>query len=147
MKGAARMVNVAEKPVVARRATAEGRLRLRPETVAAIRRGAVEKGDVLEISRTAAIQATKATPQLLPLAHPIPLEGVDVELELEPTGLRARVTVRAHWRTGVEMDALTGAAVALLTAWDLVKPLEKDARGQYPTTRIEDLRVVEKVKG
>ena len=141
------MVDVGKKPLVKRVATAEGRLRLQPATLIAIRDRKVEKGDVLEIARTAAILAAKSTPQLLPLCHPIPLDGVDVELSLERETLHARVTVRAEWRTGVEMEALTATAIALLTAWDLVKPLEKDAKGQYPTTRLEDLRVLDKQKG
>ena len=147
MTNAAKMVDVGAKPRVKRVAQAEARLRLRPQTLDAIRGKNVEKGDVLEIARTAGILAAKATPQLLPLCHPIPLDGVEVQLTLEPEGLHALVTVRAEWRTGVEMEALTAAAVALLTAWDLVKPLEKDPNGQYPTTRLEGLRVVEKVKG
>lgn len=141
------MVNVGDKPIVKRVAQAEARLRLKPATVAAIRDKKIEKGDVLEIARTAAILAAKATPQLLPLCHPIPLAGIEVELTLEKDALHARVTVRAEWRTGVEMEALTATAIALLTAWDLVKPLEKDAQGQYPTTRLDGLRVIEKVKG
>jgi cyclic pyranopterin monophosphate synthase len=141
------MVDVGSKPVVRRIAQAEARLRLQSTTLAAIRDKKVEKGDVLEIARTAAILAAKATPQILPLCHPIPLDGVEVVLTLEPKALYARVTVRAEWRTGVEMEALTATAVALLTAWDLVKPLEKDAKGQYPTTQLDGLRVLEKVKG
>ena len=147
MTSGARMVNVGEKPLVKRVAQAEARLRLQPSTLAAIRDKRIEKGDVLEIARTAAILGAKATPQLLPLCHPIPLDGIDVELTLEPDALYARVTVRATWRTGVEMEALTATALALLTAWDLVKPLEKDSTGQYPTTQLDGLRVVEKVKG
>lgn len=147
MTTGARMVDVGEKPIVKRVAHAEARLHLRPSTIAAIRDKKIEKGDVLEIARTAAILAAKATPQLLPLCHPIPLAGIDVRLTLEPDALHAFVTVRAEWRTGVEMEALTATAIALLTAWDLVKPLEKDAKGQYPTTRLDGLRVVEKVKG
>lgn len=147
MTSAAKMVDISQKPAVKRVATAEGRLYLRPSTLQAIRDKKLEKGDVLEIARTAAILAAKATPQILPLCHPIPLEGIEVKLTLEPDALHALVTVRAEWRTGVEMEALTAAAVALLTAWDICKPLEKDAKGQYPATRLDGLRVVEKVKG
>jgi cyclic pyranopterin monophosphate synthase len=147
LKPAARMVDVSAKPKVPRRATAEARLMLQNSTLQAIRDKTVEKGDVLEIARTAAILAAKATPQLLPLCHPIPLQGVDVDFKIAPDHLLARVTVRAEWQTGVEMEALTATAIALLTAWDLVKPLEKDADGQYPHARLEGLRVVSKVKG
>lgn len=143
----AHMVDVGAKPIVARRAVAEGLLRLKPATVRAIRSKNVPKGDVLEVARTAALLAAKNTPQILPLTHPIPLDGMDVEFSLVGPRVRARVTVRAHYRTGVEMEALTAAAVALLTIWDMVKPLEKDARGQYPTTRLDALRVLRKEKG
>jgi cyclic pyranopterin monophosphate synthase len=142
----ARMVDVGAKPTVARLAVAEGTLRLRPATLRAIRDGRLEKGDALEIARTAAILAAKHTSDLLPLCHPIPLDAVDVDFAPTASALRCRVTVRAHWRTGVEMEALVAASTALLTVWDVVKPLEKDAGGQYPTARIEGLRVVRKVK-
>lgn len=147
MKLGARMVDVGAKPIVARRAVAEGELRLQGATVQAIRRKRIEKGDALEIARTAAILAAKRTPETLPLCHPIPLDRVDVGFELGARAVRCRVEVRAHWRTGIEMEALVAVTTALLTVWDLVKPHEKDARGQYPTARIERVRVVRKVKG
>lgn len=146
-RGRVHMVDVGAKPNVARRAVAEATLRLRPATVRAIRDGRIEKGDALEVARTAALLAAKNTPQILPLTHPIPLESVDVDFELARDAVRARVAVAAHYKTGVEMEALTAAAVALLTVWDMVKPLEKDKRGQYPTVRLEGLRVVRKEKG
>ena len=145
-RAAAKMVDISQKPILHRTATASGTLRLRRQTLQAIRSGTVEKGDVLEIARTAAILAAKNTPQILPLTHPIPLEGVALDLELQKDRLVATATVQAHWKTGVEMEALVATAAALLTVWDLVKPLEKDAEGQYPTTRLEDLRVLRKVK-
>jgi cyclic pyranopterin phosphate synthase len=140
------IVEVGDKQVVQRRATAAGRLRLRPDTLAAIRNGTVAKGNVAEVARTAAVLAVKRTPDLLPYCHPIPITGVDVAFETADEALEVRVTVTAEYKTGVEMEALTGVTVALLTAWDLVKPLEKDTGGQYPTTRLEDVHVVEKVK-
>lgn len=149
--GGGGIVDVGDKPEVPRRAVAAGRLTLRGETVEALRAGKVEKGDVLEAARTAALLAVKATPDLLPHCHPIPLTRADVAFALEDgeeegvgAGLEATVTVEATYRTGVEMEALTGVTVALLCAWDMVKPLEKDDDGQYPTARIEDVRVVEK---
>lgn len=141
------IVDVSAKPNVARRAIAEGTLRLRPATVSAIRDGSVPKGDVLEVARAAAVMAVKETPRILPYCHPIPLDAVDVAFSLADGAVRARVTIKTQYRTGVEMEALTGTTVALLTAWDLVKPLEKDEAGQYPEARITDVRVVEKVKG
>lgn len=146
MTPTAHMVDVAAKPFVDRIAEAEGTLRLQRETIRAIRARRIEKGDVLEVARVAAIQAAKLTPQVLPLCHPIPLEGVDVQFTLAADRVRVRTRVRAHYKTGVEMEALVAASTALLTIWDLVKPLEKNARGQYPKTRIEDVRVVRKVK-
>lgn len=146
MKGA-RMVHVGDKPLVPRRAVASGRLRLKASTIAAIRSKRVEKGDVLEVARVAAIQAAKETPRTLPLCHPIPLESVEVDFELGARDVLCRVTCRATWKTGVEMESLVAAMTGLLTVWDLVKPLEKDSKGQYPDTRVTDLHVESKVKG
>lgn len=142
-----RIVDVGSKPRVHREAEAAGRLVLQPATLRAVRDGKVEKGDVLSVAQAAGLLAVKRTPDLLPLCHPIPIEGATLTLEPMLDALDARCVVRATHTTGVEMDALTGCAVALLTAWDMVKSLEKDAHGQYPATRIEALRVVRKVKG
>lgn len=147
MKGRAHMVDVGGKPSVRRAAVAEGSLRLKPATIRAVRARRLEKGDALEVGRIAAILAAKNTAHLLPLCHPIPLEAVDVTYSWGRGRLRCRARVQAHDRTGVEMEALVATTVALLTVWDLVKPLEKDSRGQYPTTRLERVRVLRKVKG
>jgi len=143
----ARMVDIGSKPEVARCATARGRLQLRPATAQAITGGEVPKGDPFATGRVAAIQAVKATPAILPLCHPLPISGVEVDFTLEGNAVECRVTVAAMYRTGVEMEALTGVMARLLCVWDLVKPLEKDAAGQYPETRIYDVEVVEKLKG
>ncbi len=143
----AQMVDIGDKPEVARCATARGRLRLRPATAAAIASGEVPKGDPFATSRVAAIQAVKATPAILPLCHPLPISGVEVEFALDGAEVECRVTVSATYRTGVEMEALTGVMTGLLCVWDLVKPLEKDEAGQYPETRIHNVEVVEKLKG
>ncbi len=145
--GRVRMVDISAKPAVARVATATGFLRLKPATLRAIRTGKVAKGDVLAVARTAAVSAVKRTWEILPLCHPIPLTGVETELEIAKGGVRATCTVRATYKTGVEMEALVGVATALLTAWDMVKPLEKDGTGNYPGTRIEGIRVIRKLKG
>ncbi len=147
MKHTAHMVDVGAKPIVRREAEAEGFLRLRPETLAAIRAGKLAKGDALEIARTAAVLAAKNTPQILPLCHPVPLDAVETNLSVDADRIRCRVRVVAHHRTGVEMEALVACSTALLTIWDVVKPLEKDDQGQYPTARLEDVRVLKKVKG
>jgi len=141
------MIDVSGKPVVAREATASGRLRLKPATLRAIRQGRVKKGDVFEVSRIAGVQAVKRTQEFLPLCHPVPVEKVTVDFKVAASHLEARVTVRAHWKTGVEMEALVGVAAALLCAWDMTKYLEKDARGQYPQTSVDGLRVLSKRKG
>lgn len=141
------MIDVGGKPVVARRAVARGRLRLKPGTLRAVREGKVKKGDVVEVSRVAAVQAVKRTPEFLPLCHPIPLESVRVGFAVTRTALEVKVEVAAHWKTGVEMEALVGVAAALLCAWDMTKYLEKDAKGQYPETAIESVEVVSKHKG
>ncbi len=141
------MVDVTGKPSVYREATAQGRIRLKPSTIERIRSGRVEKGDVESVARVAAIMAVKKTPEIVPLCHPLPITGVDVELRLGKDSVEVSVTVRTTARTGVEMEALTGVAAALLAVWDMVKKYEKDDRGQYPYTSIEWIRVVEKIKG
>jgi cyclic pyranopterin monophosphate synthase len=141
------MIDVSGKPVVARRAVARGRLRLKASTLAAVKAGRIKKGDVIEVSRVAAVQAVKHTPTLLPLCHPLSIESVRVDFRVTATHLEAEVAVAATAKTGVEMEALAGVAAALLCAWDMTKYLEKDASGQYPKTAIEGIEVVEKVKG
>ena len=141
------MVEITEKPVVGRRAVASGIIRLKGSTVESIREGGVKKGDVLTVARVAAIQAVKEAPRTIPLCHPIPITGVEVDFVLLPAAVRATVAVTSVGRTGVEMEALAGVSAALLNVWDMVKYLEKDGTGNYPSTSIEDIRVVEKRKG
>ncbi|MCG3108570.1 putative cyclic pyranopterin monophosphate synthase [Metallosphaera sp. J1] len=140
------MVDISNKEVVLREAVAEGFIKLRPETLQLVREGKIEKGDVITIAKTAGILAAKRTPDLLPLCHPIPLEKVEIEVLVENEGIRVRARVMAHYKTGVEMEALTSVSVALLTIWDMVKKYEKDERGQYPSTAITDVKVVSKLK-
>ncbi|QYZ79800.1 cyclic pyranopterin monophosphate synthase MoaC [Methanofollis formosanus] len=144
----AHMVDVSAKPDVVRTAVAAGRIYLRPETLEAIRSGTTIKGNVLATARVAATLAVKDTPRIIPMCHPLALGGVEVEFE--ETGedaIEAKVSVRSYGKTGVEMEALTGVSAALLTIWDMVKSAEKDEDGQYPVTRIEGIRVIEKRKG
>jgi cyclic pyranopterin phosphate synthase len=141
------MVDITAKPPLFRKATASGTIRLKESTIKAIKAGEVKKGDVLTTARLAAILAVKETPRLIPLCHPIPITGLEVNFELEKERVRATVTVTSVGRTGVEMEALTGAAVALLNVWDMVKYLEKDGTGNYPETEIEEIRVLQKKKG
>lgn len=142
------MVDIGQKPVVRRSAKAEGFLRLRPETLRAVREGRVKKGDVFAVSKLAAIAAAKRTPELVLLAHPIPLTDVKVSLAVdeETGGAKASVEVKSIARTGVELEALLGVMACLLNVFDMCKYLEKDERGQYPATSFMDIRVVEKSK-
>jgi len=143
----ARMVDVGDKTVVRRVATAEGSLVLKDATLRAIRENRVKKGDVSSASKLAGIQAAKATSEILPLCHQVPLESIEIEISVEQEWLTARCTVSANYKTGVEMEALVGVTAALLNAWDMVKYLEKDERGQYPGTRLTGVRVLAKSKG
>jgi cyclic pyranopterin phosphate synthase len=141
------MVDISAKPEVPRRAVASGFIHLKKETLEKIKAGKVPKGDVLTVAQTAAILAVKRTPGLVPLTHPIPITGVDVDFNFEADGIRASIEVRSTGQTGVEMEALAGVASALLTIWDMTKGLEKDEAGQYPTTAITDVKVIKKLKG
>ncbi|MDD1705142.1 MAG: cyclic pyranopterin monophosphate synthase MoaC [Methanoregula sp.] len=143
----AQMVDISGKGDVAREATASGKISLRPETLAAIREGTVVKGNVLATARVAATMAVKNTSDLIPMCHPIPISSVSVDFVERGDFIEATVRVKMTGKTGVEMEALTGVAVALLTIWDMVKSAEKDKDGQYPVTRIEGIRVLEKKKG
>lgn len=141
------IVDVTGKPDVPRRAVARGELLLQRETLRAIREGAVEKGNVIESARIAALHAAKRVWDALPHTHPVPITATGVSLDVKEDRLIATVEVKATYKTGVEMEALYACAVALLTAWDMVKKHEKDEAGQYPLARIQNLRVVEKEKG
>lgn len=124
--GHPRMVDVTEKPVTARTATAQAVISMRPETLEMISRGEAKKGDVLAVARLAAIQATKHAALLIPLCHPLPVEGVDVVFEFpDNRSVRCSVTVRTTARTGVEMEALSAATVAALTVYDMCKSVDR----------------------
>jgi cyclic pyranopterin monophosphate synthase len=142
-----KQVDVSKKPVVYREATATGRIRLKKSTVGLIKKGGLEKGDAVSLASMTAIVAAKATPAIVALCHPLKIEKVEPRVRLGPGWVEVTVTVAAHERTGVEMEALTAVSVALLNIWDVVKAYEKDPAGQYPGTRIESVRVTSKVKG
>jgi len=142
-----RMVDIGGKKMVKRTAVAEGYLVLKASTLKAIAENNVKKGDVISASKLAGIQAAKATSTILPLCHQIPLTSVEVDISVLKGKVRARCTVSAEYKTGVEMEALVGATASLLNVWDMVKYLEKDERGQYPMARIMDVRVLSKTKG
>jgi cyclic pyranopterin monophosphate synthase len=144
--GKAQQVDISNKPVASRRALAEGTIELKPETIGAIKQGSIEKGNVLNTATVAAVLATKQTSQIIPLCHPIPLTSIQVNYSLQDSTIKATVEVKSEGKTGVEMEAITGVSVALLTIWDMVKSIEKDATGNYPVTKIRDIRVLEKIK-
>ena len=142
-----KMIDISCKEVVHREAEATGRINLKGDTIEKIRSGEIKKGDPLPAAEIACILAVKKTPDILPLCHPIPITSVDAEFQIADDYIEARCRVTADYKTGVEMEALTGVAAALLTIWDMVKYLEKDEDGQYPSTVITDVKVTEKRKG
>ena len=143
----AKMVDISEKNDVLRRAKATGEIQLKPETIDAIRNKEIEKGSVLETARVASVLAIKNTSCVIPMCHQISLTGIDVQFELGVENVKVTVEVRSVGKTGVEMEALYGVSVALLTIWDMVKSVEKDRTGNYPYTRIKNILVIEKIKG
>ena len=141
------MVDISEKPEVFREATATGTIKLKPETIRLINEGKIAKGDPLYTAKIAGILAAKKTSTLIPLCHPLPLTNVEVEIRvLDKFIVQVTSTVKTKAQTGVEMEALVATAVSLLTIWDMVKGYEKDEIGQYPTTVIQNIRVVRKLK-
>ncbi|UCF59587.1 MAG: cyclic pyranopterin monophosphate synthase MoaC [Candidatus Bathyarchaeota archaeon] len=142
------MVDVTAKPEVYREATASGTLKLRSETIELINKGKVEKGDPFYAAKIAGVLAAKNTSSLIPLCHPLPLTDVKVDVKMvDDSSVLVEATVKTKAQTGVEMEALVAASMALLTIWDMTKQYEKDAQGQYSHTLIQNIRVVRKVKG
>ncbi len=141
------MIDISGKKTVPREAEARGTIKLKRRTIEAIRKGEIKKGDVLAVAEVTAMQGVKKTPDTLPHCHPIPIDGIDTDIQLTDDKLTVGIRVKANYRTGVEMEALSGVTTALLTVWDMVKYMEKDSEGQYPDTVITDIRVVEKLKG
>lgn len=139
-RGQAHMVDVGEKASTQRRAVARGKLVLSAETVGLVRDGKTPKGDVLATARIAGITAAKRTSELIPLAHPLPLTHVSVDLTVEDDGIAIQGTAATTGQTGVEMEALTAVAVAGLTLYDMLKAVERGAR-------LTDIRLVEKTGG
>ena len=121
------MVDISDKPVTRRIAIAEGEIQMQPKTIEAIRAGQVQKGEALAVARLAAIQGAKAASMMIPLCHSIPLDAVEVEIEAAEAlpGYRLRVTASAEWRTGVEMEALSGVVAGLLSLYDMCKAMDR----------------------
>ena len=141
-----RQVDVSSKPISLRKATAAGVIKLKPATLALIRKGRIQKGDPMALARLTGVQAAKRTPDIIALCHPLRLDATEVQAKFVRGGIEVTASVTAQERTGVEMEALTAVAVALLNIWDVTKQYEKDANGQYPGTRMEAIRVIRKVK-
>jgi cyclic pyranopterin phosphate synthase len=142
-RGHARMVDVSEKAVTTREATARGRVLMRPETLALIVEGNVPKGDVIATARIAGIMAAKRTHELIPLCHPLPISGITVDLVPSTAGdpaIEIEATVRTTSQTGVEMEALTAVSTAALTVYDMAKAVER-------TMQIDGIRLVAKSGG
>lgn len=139
-QGAARMVDVADRPATARSATAEGFLSMTPATLALVNEGSAPKGDVLAVARVAAIQGAKRTAELIPLCHPLPLAGVEVTIEVTEQALHVLARVRTTAPTGVEMEALTAVQIGLLTLYDMLKAAD-------PAMTIGPVRLLEKHGG
>lgn len=138
-EGGTRMVDVSMKPLQSRRALAEGILRCSADTIEALQRKALPKGDVLTVAQVAGIQAAKRTGELIPMCHPLPISHVEVSFSIDPTSITIRCVVATTAPTGVEMEALTGVSVAGLTLFDMCKAVDK-------TMALDHIRVVEKTK-
>jgi cyclic pyranopterin phosphate synthase len=137
--GSAKMVDVSAKPVSAREAVAKGQIKLQRETISLIRENKIAKGNVFATARIAGIQAAKKTPGLIPLCHGLNLSHVDLELSLGNDGVEVKCTARTSAQTGVEMEALTGVSVALLTIYDMCKAVDKEME-------ISGIRLLKKTK-
>ena len=140
-QGRSQMVNVGDKPVSDRLARASGIIRMRPDTLIQIRDNGLKKGNVLEVARLAAIMAVKKTSDLIPLCHPLPISGVNVEFDFRSDSeLGVSVTVRVSAKTGAEMEALTAVSTAALTVYDMCKAIDREMT-------IENIRLEEKSGG
>jgi cyclic pyranopterin phosphate synthase len=140
------MIDITGKKVSLREAVASGKVILLPKTIKKIQENQVKKGNPLLVAEIAAMKAAKETYLLIPHCHNIPLNTVELNFSTGDDFIEAKCYVKAEAMTGVEMEALVGVTIALTTIWDMVKYLEKDKNGQYPSTRISDIRVLNKVK-
>ena len=141
-----KMIDITSKDVTVRKAVAEGQIKLKKDTIKLIKQNKITKGNVLTTAQISGIQAVKKTPNMIPLCHQLPINKIDIEFEIKDDSIIVTCTVKTESKTGVEMEALTGVSVALLTIWDMVKSNEKDSSGQYPDTEIDSIRVVKKEK-
>lgn len=138
-EGKARMVDVGNKPIQQRMAIAEGFIKLKPDTLKLIKENSIKKGDVLTVAEIAGVQAAKQTSSLIPLCHPLQITKVKIEACIENQGVKIIAEVRCTGQTGIEMEALTGVSVALLTVYDMCKAVDKEME-------IRHIRLLEKTK-
>lgn len=141
-KGQARMVDIGDKPDTSREAIAKGEIVMHAETLALIEADSIAKGDVLGVSQLAGVMGAKRTAELIPLCHPLPLNQVTVDFEIDHDlpGVKITASAKTHGKTGVEMEALTAVSIAALTIYDMAKAAEK-------TMRIQNIRLIEKQGG
>ena len=142
----AKMIDISGKEDNVRISIAEGVIKLKKYTLEAIKKGETDKGDVLSTAAVSAILAVKKTSELIPMCHPIPITSARINYKFLEDGIKVSCEVKSLGKTGVEMEALTGVTVALLTIWDMVKSMEKDETGNYPETSITDVKVISKIK-
>lgn len=140
------MVEVGDKPLQRRMAIATGKIQLQKSTIKMIENAEIKKGNVLTTAQVAGINAIKNTSNLIPLCHPLSISGIEINFNIEDSEISTTVSVKTTGQTGVEMEAITGVSVVLLTIWDMVKAVEKDENGQYPNTKISDICVLKKEK-
>lgn len=140
------MVEIGDKIPQKRKAIATGKIKLQEKTITIIENQEIKKGNVLTIAQIAAIQGVKNTASMIPLCHPLNMTGIETAFEVKNDEIHCTVSVNSLGQTGVEMEALTGVSMGLLTIWDMVKSVEKDKNGQYPDTAITDICVIKKEK-
>ena len=141
------MIDISSKKVVKREAKASGKIFLKKDTIEKIKNKEVKKGDVFENAKIAGINAVKQTQILIPHCHQIPINFADFEFKFNDDFIEVICDVRTEAKTGLEMESIVGVSIALNTVWDMVKYLEKDDNGQYPDTKITDIKIIKKVKG
>jgi cyclic pyranopterin phosphate synthase len=146
MRSNVNMVDISSKEIIHREAIAEGYIKLSKDTITRILEGKIEKGDVINTAKIAGIMAAKRTYELIPLCHQIPLSYVGIDIEVKEDGILVRSKIVADYKTGVEMEALVAVSMALLTIWDMVKKYEKNENGEYPNTKITEIKILSKIK-
>ena len=139
-------VDISQKQIIVREATAEGEIILEKATLEKISSKTIEKGDVFELAKAVAIHSVKQTPNILIYCHPIPILSVKVKILLTKNSVKLEVYVKTQAQTGCEMEALMGVSAGLLQIWDMVKMYEKTKYGQYPFTALNNIKVLKKVK-